>query len=237
MEGGSFKDTKEGEILQFYTDQNAEDYLKAGISGKYALPQAQEYVDGGFKSLSVKETAAFRKAREAGVEPQHFMDLNKEFEGMKTIKDEEGKTELSESEQKRRRLMEDEELSVEQKTLLDEGLISEEGKAADYSDPALFELWLIDRKTHEKALSARADGLEPDLYLDLYRARGEIDKTDQKATDKATEFDRYMRGIGLSGYQRRLAHEYLGFYTPIKADPKPLPDVEVEGLPMVEGGW
>ena len=237
LEGGSFKDTKEGEILQFYTNQNAEDYLKAGISGKYALPQAQEYVDGGFKSLSVKETAAFRKAREAGVEPQHFMDLNKEFEGMKTIKDEEGKTELSESEQKRRRLMEDEKLSVEQKTLLDEGLISEEGKAADYSDPALFELWLIDRKTHEKALSARAEGLEPDLYLDLYRARGEIDKTDQKATDKATEFDRYMREIGLSDYQRRLAHEYLGFYTPIKADPKPLPDVEVEGLPMVKGGW
>lgn len=63
--GGSYGiDSKGEETLQFPVENaNVEDYIKAGVFGKYALPKAKEYVDEGFKSLNAKDTKLYKNSK------------------------------------------------------------------------------------------------------------------------------------------------------------------------------
>ncbi len=63
-QGGSYSvDSKGEETLRFPVENpNAGDYIKAGVFGKYALPKAKEYVDGGFKSLNAKDTKLYKNS-------------------------------------------------------------------------------------------------------------------------------------------------------------------------------
>ena len=60
--GGSYGVDKEGkETLQFPVEnKNALNYIKAGVFGKYALPEAKTYTESGYKSLNAKQTEAYK---------------------------------------------------------------------------------------------------------------------------------------------------------------------------------
>lgn len=64
-QGGSYSvDSKGEETLRFPVENpNVGDYIKAGVFGKYALPKAKEYVDGGFKSLNAKDTKLYKNSK------------------------------------------------------------------------------------------------------------------------------------------------------------------------------
>lgn len=63
--GGSYGvDSKGNDTLQFPVENpNAGDYLKAGLFGKYALDNAKEYANRGYKSLNAKQTQIYKEAK------------------------------------------------------------------------------------------------------------------------------------------------------------------------------
>ena len=63
--GGSYSvDSKGNETLQFPVENaNAGDYVKAGLFGKYALDNAKEYANRGYKSLNAKQTQIYKEAK------------------------------------------------------------------------------------------------------------------------------------------------------------------------------
>lgn len=71
--GGSYTVDKDGnDILQYpvYNDAPEDAFwnaVRAAIMGKSSLPEAQEWVDSGFDSLSAKQTAAYQDMQAAGV--------------------------------------------------------------------------------------------------------------------------------------------------------------------------
>ena len=56
-QGGSYTYDKEGnKKLKYPVAKTPLNYIRGTIAGKWAFPEAQEYIDSGFKSLSVKQT-------------------------------------------------------------------------------------------------------------------------------------------------------------------------------------
>lgn len=63
--GGSYGTDRDGkDTLQFPVEnKNALNYIKAGVFGKYALPEAKTYTESGFKSLNAKQTEAYKETK------------------------------------------------------------------------------------------------------------------------------------------------------------------------------
>ena len=217
-EGGSYKETPDGKKLKFYTDGDAGDYVRGALFGQYALPGAKEYVESGFKTLSVAETKAFDELRDSGMEPETAESLIYDLREIKSD-EKDGKSLGNGTYKKRLLLLEDKDLSKKQKQIIDKNLLATEKRGvADYSSRVWFELWNISEKTYQKAKKANLEGISPDLFLDLYHKRKELDNEDMKAKEKATEFDLYLREKGVDEYTRTVAEEYFGFYTQIRAE-------------------
>lgn len=67
--GGSYSTTNKGQQLQFAVDKSdPANWAKAGVFGKWALPEAQEYLGGQTKAFSEKRTSTYEKLREKGIE-------------------------------------------------------------------------------------------------------------------------------------------------------------------------
>lgn len=67
-QGGSYATTNKGQQLQFAVDQSDPGkWAKAGVFGKWALPEAQGYLDGQTKAFSEKRTSTYEKLREKGI--------------------------------------------------------------------------------------------------------------------------------------------------------------------------
>nr|DAE11380.1 MAG TPA: PolyVal ADP-Ribosyltransferase in polyvalent protein [Myoviridae sp. ctWiL39] len=216
-EGGSYKETPDGKKLKFYAEGDAGDYVRGALFGQYALPGAKEYVEGGFKTLSVAETKAFDELRDSGLEPETAESLIYELREIKSDK-KDGKSLDNGTYKKRLLLLESKDLSKKQKQIIDKNLMAKERGVADYSSRTWFELWNISEKTYQKAKKANLEGISPDLFLDLYHKRKELENEDMKAKEKATEFDLYLREKGADEYTRAVAEEYFGFYTQVRAE-------------------
>lgn len=66
--GGSYTVTNKGERLQFAVDQSSPTkWAQAGVFGKWALPEAQGYLDGQTKAFSEKRTSTYEKLKEKGI--------------------------------------------------------------------------------------------------------------------------------------------------------------------------
>jgi hypothetical protein len=141
-QGGSYKTNKDGEEqLQFRTDQKAGDVLQAALFGKWALPEAREYVEKGFPILSAPHTAAYKNAIANGVDGAYFLVLLNEYKALEPIKDAEGNTEKSKKQQFREILFNDTELTPEQKQAIDKDILcSDEQTPADYTSRDRFEI-------------------------------------------------------------------------------------------------
>lgn len=137
VKGGSYKKDAEGDRLQYRTDRGALDFLQAGAFGKWALPEAREYVDKGFPILSVPDTTAYKNAIANGVDGAHFLLLLDEYKNLEPIKDADGNTEKNKNQQFREILFRDSSLTPEQKKMIDRDVIRQE-KTADYTSKDRF---------------------------------------------------------------------------------------------------
>lgn len=75
IEGGVYGYDSEGKrYLKYAQGNSAADWAKAILMGEYATDAGREYVDGGFKSLSAKDTALMDIAEGMGVPKELFYD-------------------------------------------------------------------------------------------------------------------------------------------------------------------
>ena len=117
-QGGSYSVDNEGnDILQYPVyndtwDQAAESALRSVFLGKTSLPTAQEWIENDFDSLGAKETACYQQMTGIGVPQKDAYELLKELRAVEKTEEE------SESKQERR--------------ILKESDISEEGKGIVY---------------------------------------------------------------------------------------------------------
>ena len=68
-EGGAY--SKDGTKLQFPVDKTVGNYIKGATFGKYALPNAQTYIDRGFKALSKNQTQTLKYS---GLKYEEYLD-------------------------------------------------------------------------------------------------------------------------------------------------------------------
>lgn len=82
--GGSYGMDSNGDPkLQFPVENPTPGtYAKAALFGKYAIPEAKDYVDSGFRSLSSSQTKKYHLAVEAGISFNQYMGA---FNGCKNI--------------------------------------------------------------------------------------------------------------------------------------------------------
>lgn len=128
IDGGAYTLNAEGKRqLQFPAEQTIGNFAKGAIFGKYALPEGQAYVKGGFKPmLTADETAAMDRAENIGIESKDFLRLALAMKGQKPDKDAAGKIIKSGSDRQRDLLLEYKTLTPEQKRLMDTFLISKD---------------------------------------------------------------------------------------------------------------
>ena len=75
IEGGVYGYDSEGKrYLKYAQGNSAADWAKAILMGEYATDAGREYVEGGFKSLSAKDTALMNIAEGMGVPKELFYD-------------------------------------------------------------------------------------------------------------------------------------------------------------------
>lgn len=89
-EGGSYKQSSDGEKLQFAVDtKNPKTWAQAALFGKWATQGGQEYVENGFKPLSAKRTEMQREMQQQfGTTPKAYFDT---FQGINKAETREGK--------------------------------------------------------------------------------------------------------------------------------------------------
>lgn len=89
-EGGSYKQSSDGEKLQFAVDtKDPASWVQAALFGKWATPGGQEYVENGFKPLSAKRTEMQREMQQKfGTTPKAFVDA---LQGINKAETREGK--------------------------------------------------------------------------------------------------------------------------------------------------
>lgn len=90
QEGGSYKQSSDGEKLQFAVDtKDPASWVQAALFGKWATPGGQKYVEDGFKPLSAKRTEMQREMQQQfGTTPKAYFDT---FQNINKAETREGK--------------------------------------------------------------------------------------------------------------------------------------------------
>lgn len=176
-QGGSYKTNKDGEEqLQFRTDQKAGDALQAALFGKWALPEAREYVEKGFPILSAPHTAAYKNAIANGIDGAHFLVLLDRYKALEPIKDENGKTEKTKDQQFREILFRDSTLTAEQKELIDRD-VTGASYTADYSSEAMLEASQLKGSHADNVKLFEEAGGTAEKYLEYYNLYSGLEPT------------------------------------------------------------
>lgn len=94
ISGGSYKINDKGERqLQYPAEQSAGNWARALIAGKSSLPTAQEWVEKGFDTLSVKDTEIYDMLTGYDVKPDDALGLIKSLNAVQKT-DEESRSKL-----------------------------------------------------------------------------------------------------------------------------------------------
>lgn len=88
--GGEYGTSSSGTALKFPVTPNAENTAKALLFGKWALPQAQNYINNGFKGLSVKDTQKYERLVEQGLNRENVYTAIKDINALQPNIDESG---------------------------------------------------------------------------------------------------------------------------------------------------
>ena len=166
--GGSYSVDAEGnDILQYpvYKDAPADaigNALKMGVFGKSSLPEAQDWVDSGFKSFNAKQTATYKELIELGANDRETFSVIRELGDVKNLKG----LEKLEAE---RAILADAAMTEEEKTvivghILGTDLLTESGKPSKYANF----LSAMDRGLGvDKYMEMRSQGVDVEEYLEL----------------------------------------------------------------------
>lgn len=90
MQGGRYKLNNEGERqLQYpiYSDEPKEaiwNVIYGSIAGPTALPTGREWIESGFKSLSVKETTAYNEMKKVGTDDEYAYETIQAYKAAET---------------------------------------------------------------------------------------------------------------------------------------------------------
>lgn len=175
--GGSYKTNADGEEqLQYRTDQGILDVVQAAAFGKWALPEAREYVEKGFPTLSAPHTAAYKNAIANGIDGAHFLVLLDRYKALEPIKDENGKTEKTKDQQFREILFRDSTLTAEQKELIDRD-VTGASYTADYSSEAMLEASQLKGSHADNAKLFEEAGGTAEKYLEYYNLYSGLEPT------------------------------------------------------------
>lgn len=162
-EGGSYSVDADGnDILQYpvYKDDPKDaiwNAVKMSVFGKSALPEAQDWVESGFDSLTAKQTAAYQEMLEAGANDREAFKLISALAQTTSLKGAEKK--------------ESQRSAIGEAVLTDEekvpavGLILGTEMVTDSGNPSRY----------AKFLTARSRGLSVDEYMELYSKGADIE--------------------------------------------------------------
>lgn len=223
LAGGSYVHDNDGNLkLQFPAyGESPLDWARTAVFGKWSSPEAQEYIDSGFKGLSADETSVYNYLRDtAGVEPRQAMDVITSLRGFESVKDSEGNTVQTVKDQQRLALFDNENLTPEQKAAVDRALIvsGEDEQPADYSDRNAFLLGqYVSESRRDAARSALETGLSIDQFVQwddrLSELIGEKDENDKKVRTEAEArnivLDEVMQDSALSDSEKQALADYV----------------------------
>ena len=122
-DGGSYSVNNEGEdVLQYpvYKDDPEDAFwnlVRSALMGKSSLPEAQEWVDGGFDSLSAKQTAIYQDLLDAGVKDREAYSVIRDMESV-------AKTDTTSKEAEQRQFLRNSDLMDDGKAILYYGLLA-----------------------------------------------------------------------------------------------------------------
>lgn len=92
-QGGEYSTDKDGNRkLKFATDGDAADLIKGMLFGKYATDGGRDYVESGFKQMSVPQTTAHNNLVAAGVKPQRAQKIIQDVSAAQSDVDADGET-------------------------------------------------------------------------------------------------------------------------------------------------
>ena len=173
--GGSYGVNKNGEkILQFPVyGQTPRDWAQAMLFGKSSLGTAQVWAENGYDTLNAKETKAFDTLRErmswhgednseavyAAIKAMRVLDADAQERYPSNYKD-------FAATRKRQMLMQNSDLSAEQKDFLDRELISG-GQSGTYTSQDAFDISQTVRESRQKAANeALKHGITAEMFAD-----------------------------------------------------------------------
>lgn len=102
-------------------------------------------------------------------------------------------------------------LTVKQKELLDDMLVSDKGRNPDYSSKTWFEISMVSESQYEKAKEGTKVGVKPETYLAAYKKRKELNAKDKDGKyiytrkEARTMFKEYLDKLTITAP----AYEYL----------------------------
>lgn len=198
-QGGSYTVDSDGEDrLQYpvFTNdawQTAANFARMMAFGKNSLPEAQDWVENGFNTLSAKETAAYQEMIDAGAGQEEAYGLLTTMKGKGTTN--EKRTAIIES------TLTDEEKEIAYRYIL--GSKQEDGSYASSRE--------------DDILAFREVGLDFDHFLAAQNQYTDIGKEYETAGEKAMAFSRWVNQQNYTARQAETVRECFGYYSQMKA--------------------
>lgn len=91
VQGAAYQYTDDGDKLKYTIDQNPLNFARGLIGGSSAFPEAREYWDGEYKTLSVKDTDTFQLLKDT-LGNKTALEKVYELKAIESLKDENGKS-------------------------------------------------------------------------------------------------------------------------------------------------
>ncbi len=159
--------------------------MKAMAFGKYAIPEAQDYVDSGFQTMSADQTAVYDNLRKyQDVDARTAYGAVQTLSGIEAVKDADGNTIKTTKQAQRDALFAMDGMTPAQKQALDRMMLvgSEAGTPADYSDRTKF---MISNYVAEHQQAAAQAAVDDGLSIDSFIQYADALKEEKSKTDEA----------------------------------------------------
>ncbi len=196
MRGGDFSGTGEKEKLKYPTEGDFWSAVQSLMFGKYATEASDEYYASGASALSVNQTRLWRSLTESGADPGETYDAIQSY----------------------RKIANDDDLTSYEKGMQERALIRDLDMTDDQKLEMYRELANADSRA-EKFRAIMDTGLSFAQTIGIYDKYAEIDAEEgKKATEKATEFSKWIDQQGYKSNQAATIKEELKFWNIIPAD-------------------
>ena len=187
--GGSYYLNNEGEEeLRFAGPQGPLQTAQALVFGQYSLPQAVEYVEGGFKRYNADVTAGYRQTIENGGNGAEYLETYEAVRGLPSVTNADGQTIGNSKTLAQRNYIDSLEIPEEEKKIMYQSFglsekvanMTEAQAALGYAATQRLESVPSDKAMEAYDLLA-ARGVTPDQYLD---ALGMVKEREMSALEK-----------------------------------------------------